>query len=516
MAITYNTVPYKYSSEAKFNISGSTPNNGTTVFNSRVESTLLIGQVEIAKKIKPYGLNVHDWSKILKTYINFTTPALPNSVDVALNEGGKVGNNLITSISNFLPAFDTFTSAANAVSVASCTTSHSASYNSNQISVTAGKTYVIMIRGANITGSNLVVGEYTSYGMELLNVSIAIGETEKRLYVQFKTSGANMQLNFSRTASIGVATASFYMFELAPCDWYVPYCIKAVEKWEDASGVTQTDTVNYNSLLFMFFESSLPEASFVNYYVPGGVTNKWLNNTANENKSNITKYFGQNYENSVKTYSNRVSGTKSECYITSNCGSYINSISIKVDLYNADGTFALTKVALADTLFYAPIFIISFDDLIVKNIGTYYPYGLVYINVNNTASRINEYIPVLNDTTFIKNHVSLVWKNNIGGLSSKVLYTNRSSEISTYTEKYKTSSNLSKVFYSEKVKSINVQGLTTFNDGELDFMTDIMESDMVYINTAQDVFTPINILNTSMQSETIEESFIEIDFEYVP
>lgn len=512
MAITINTRPLEHDNHAIFDVSTSLVASASIV-NPRVESSLMIGAEVFAKKSKPKALTTHDYTEILRSLIKWTTPnPLDDSGVTKFIEGGKTGSNLITGWTNYLGAFTTWSSAGPIIITASKVGAGGVA-SSNNIAVTKGKIYVVIMRSGTVTATNNLQEVVTGLGCNVIGLTASV--TEFKYYIQPRATG-NINIGISHTAGTGGVTGSFEMYELNTCDWWQPYYMKFQEKWEDASGVTQSGTATTDTYLLNYFDSpSLTSTEFQDYLMTGS-TSKFLAKRAFENKNPTGIYSGTNYQNSLMVCNNPPSGQSLSHFIPFILPSTVNNVKADINCYNEAGTsLGVSANPVATQYIYHPIAV-----LFISNLANYYSAAYRFRATTtlqkNGSGQISEELHTILDTRSFHPFVPLVWRNDKGGFSTKVFANELKVTRRVKREQYKDSTNLKRTHFSEKVNACQVVGFMTSSKDQLAYLADIVDAPDAYRYTSTGVFTPINIVTESVPIEDMGIIPQTIEFEYIP
>jgi hypothetical protein len=455
MAITVSTRPNEYSNSAIFVTTTDVAEDSTHV-NTRIEAALYVDGVVIDKKVKPKGITTFDFTETLNSKCLFTTPALVDSSGTAIIDGGKTGSNLITGWTN--DGFDTHTtSGANWTSLV---TNNNAKSYTNTIAVTLGKIYVLIFKSTTCESIYTVQTKTTPANSNIVSSSA----DTRRMYIQPRTTG-NIQLEFSVLSS--GATYSYVgnweMYEMNSNNWFCPYYVSFTEKYEDASGVTQTGATSTESVLNLFFKSNA--ATFTDYII-----------TTNQK---FLKSDGYNLSTNARSYnllkipptSGRVSA-----YNLGVISKTLYQLKTRINRYDSSGALQTnTESSLQDI--YSPIICVHIEQSLVAT----YPRAdfSIMSEVAIDASEILRYDAV---NTCYNSIVHLIWKNKTGGFDEYTFAYNITKGMVVEKEYYKDSGNKDKVIPSSIVSQRYITAFTplAISELQLEYLKDLLESDIVY------------------------------------
>lgn len=518
MAITINTRPNELSTNGIFKATTNQAEDATHV-NVRVESELMYEATAIAKKVKPLALDTHDYTEILRTLVGFSDPTPFDDADtVGILDPGKTGSNLITTLNNYATSFSTFSATGNVLNSALTATAVTGTIQTNAIAVTKGKIYVLVATGITPTGTpTLSIGETSGIGVNLYS-GISTANAVFRVLLQPRTSG-NISISIQKTAQIGgIGTTTFTMYEMNPCNWYVPYYIKFTEKWEDESGVTQTGSSTTDTLLRFFFDMPNVSQDVIAYYILGTSTDKFMMNSAGENSDGTTKYLSTNFDRSINVYENKPGTTKVNHFIPFIVDTYTCRLRINYELFSESGSLLSSLTSGSYITYYSPILILKLNKSINYYLPlTYYSFrSMPYIQRELSDAQISEKIPVIIDTRYFQELYSIVWKNDKGGWSTAVFTSYREQDRKSDRVQMKNSTGLSKTLSSTNRNVVNLKKKISGSETQLSYLADILDSKQVFWHRGAGDFVPINITKDTIVMKSSNLEYPEIDFEYIP
>lgn len=487
MAITVSTRPSEYSNSSIFITSTDVAEDSTHV-NTRIEATLYVNGVAIAKKVKPKGIATFDFTDILESKCLFTNPAIDDSSGTTIIDAGKTGSNLITGwTQDGSYTFVTFTtSGANWTSVSINETEGRAYTNS--ISVTLGKVYVILAKKgvAHAQGLTIRTKTTTSNG----NIT-SFTSTGQRVYYQPRVTGS-VQIEVVANSGTSIYdSTNWEMYEMNLTDWYCPYYISFTEKYEDASGATQTGSTTTETSLNNFFKSNA--TTFTDYVI--ATNQKFL------------KPDGYNLSSSARSFS--VIKTLPSGYRTSalNLGviSPINyQIKTRVTPYNSSDV-AQTDVDSSLQDIYCPIIGVHTNQSLV---ATYPRADLKLMSASSTvASETLRYDQII---TCFPDILHLVWKNKTGGFSEYTFPYSIGKSTQYEKDYYKDVNKKDKIIPTSIVANSTITAYTPLSvtEKQLEYIQDLLESTQVYWQRAAD-----DLVSVTVKSESITT---KMDNEFTP
>lgn len=241
MPLTINTYPDQQSNKAQWNVTTDLSEDASHV-NLRVRATIYGPAGTLGVIEQPKGSPAFDFTDMLYKFINYKTPALAPSGVFAQQLIPKVGSNLITDWTNdgTTPVTNYWDQGNNNLKFYH----HSTDYgqvDSNNFSVTKGKMYCLLLKSGSI--SNIVQpADQVGVGLDIYKPDKLTLATlfECGRYILFAIETGTTCLRFGAHDGVDWYPTAVVveLYELADCDWYLPYQIVWAEVYETAAGVT--------------------------------------------------------------------------------------------------------------------------------------------------------------------------------------------------------------------------------------------------------------------------------------
>jgi hypothetical protein len=286
MSLTKNSVPSAISNLAAFNVTTSLVEDSTHV-NLRVRADVYHEGIVKAVVEKPKGIADFDFADILKSL----TPGLKFAKDSGdYIKTGSIGSNLITGWAADVGTCDVLTTSTNEITRAYESSADATYVKTNDISVTAGKIYLLKVTGYALAGGTQPYF-YLGANAELTqNDSIYFANNVS--YLLMPTVTGTINLNVGRYNGDFDFSGTFFMYEITTNRTTVgnplaPYFIKFTEVYENA-GVT-TAGASSSTDVHRYVPAVGDGTSFVEYVLHDSTSlfaNKTLRNT-------ICKFFTQ-------------------------------------------------------------------------------------------------------------------------------------------------------------------------------------------------------------------------------
>lgn len=488
MAITVSSRPDEYSNSAIFVTSTDIAEDSTHV-NTRIEASLYVDGVVIAKKVKQKGVTTFDFTDMLKSKCLFTTPAIDDNSGTTIIDGGKTGSNLITGWTN--DGFDTHTTIG--ANWTSLITNNNAKSYTNSIAVTLGKVYVLIFKATTCDSIYTVQTKTTPANSNVVS-SLS---TTKRMYIQPRTTG-NIQLEFSVLSS-GTTynyAGNWEMYELNVNDWFCPYYISFTEKYEDASGVTQSGSTSTESQLGIFFKSN---ATLLSSYII-------------EDGSTLTTN-GYNLSTTALSYpilKTVPSGCRTSVFTLGIINKIHYQVRTRIQPYNSSGG-AETAVDSSLQDVYSPIIAAHYNQSIVST----YPRAdfsfrdaSVYINTPLRYDAVTPCYPSI---------LHLIWQNQLGGFSQYTFMYQIEKYRGVDKEFYIDANKKEKVIPSSIITRNTITAYTpiSVSEKQLEYIQDILEATTIYWQRAADDLVAVTVQSkdiTIKQDNELTPFQIEITY----
>ena len=513
MAITINTRPLEYDTRAIYDASTNQAEDASHV-NVRVEAELMVGAVSVAKKVKPKALTGFDFTDICRSLVKWTTPdplGTPAAFSV-LDAGHYLGNKITGWTGS---GWNTFSSTTNTINSAIKSSGGVAFAYSNSFAVTKGTIYLLEITGYTQNYCDAYLTEYS--GGVGLNVSpiIPAGTTNARIYLQPRSSGNLSVAWFASSGTSFDLNGVFYLTELNACDWWLPYYVKFTEKYEDASGVTQTGANLTDTQLSGFFDfPGIESADFTNYQLLDS-TKKFIIGDACENAVGMYVFSGTNYLRSLKTLPYMPAGGGCAYFIPMVHSKYHTITKISRSVYDSAGNLEVSDSTTSYDIWH-PIQLLCVNQDVNKYLTTYYFRAKLSITSSPGSVTSSEDLNFIADQRTFPNALTLLWRNSLGGFSSMPFEVCQQKKRKSERTQMKQSNALKSTFYAEDTISVICTKLATGNESRLSFIADIMRSDQVYWQRSETDFVPVNVLTTDMDIKTPDVIVPEIEIEYIP
>lgn len=281
MALTINTAPNQQNNKAQWNVTTSLSEDASHV-NLRVRATIYGPAGTLGIIEQPKGSADFDFTEMLYKFINYKTPALAPSGVFAQQLMPKTGANLITDWTNdAVHPLDGYTDQGDNSLLF---IHHVGSYgdaHSNNFSVTKGKMYCLILKTGTINNTPGICNQAGAGEGTFLpdKLSMSVLPTLGR-YILFALETGTTCLRFAVTTGWCEWTPAVFveLYELADCDWYLPYNVVWSEVYETALGVT---TVSVGTTCLnkktgqMLFKS--PGITTFTDYICDGSAKKFLN-----------------------------------------------------------------------------------------------------------------------------------------------------------------------------------------------------------------------------------------------
>jgi hypothetical protein len=345
---------------------------------------------------------------MLYRFINYKIPALAPSLTFTQQLIPKVGSNLITDWT------DTDMVGYSDHGSNRVTFNHSgANYGhcySNQFAVTKGKLYCLILKTGTIAGAG--IADLTTWAAVVPYYLSTVSMPGLGRYILFGVSDfatCTLVIQCKSGVTTTWTSVDVELYELDPCDWYVPYDIMWAEVWEDATGVI---SVNYDGTIMenktgniLFKAPGLTSAEFIADYILEHSLQHFLNPDTYLNpefpKSQIVNKnvpSGQgSYNVWIGVLERNVINVQGAAYYYNSAKNYLNSdIISEAPSYHPIMALAIGNTAFSTTRHYA------------------------YISLYSTIAVSADHHSVLNLKTYPR-LIELMWLNQYGGFTSLCL-----------------------------------------------------------------------------------------------
>jgi hypothetical protein len=524
MAVTIVSTPNQFDNEAAWAVSSSLSEDASHV-NLRVEANLYKEGVLLAKKVMPKGYTNYDFRNILNDQIKYKLPSLTDASGNTLIYSQTVGSNLLSSWGNDGGTpFGTLTTAgANITSLIGSSSGVIKACNSNTLTLTKGRLYVLILNGTVVSGTPAALSIKTLAGSQIASVPLSATPFPKKYYFMMvgTTATCQLRLELAMGVALNLANITCDLRLLSLTDWFVPYWMTFQEKYEDASGVTQSGTILNDGLtrFCCYFESNV--ATFSDYILSGpGKKFLFLPDTPaalisggslilDSNipvGSGYTGYTRPVYFNIIKT---PPSGMKSSNYIFGVCQEEYNFI-FNLSKYS-DVLAYVSATQVLGGIISTPMFALHIDESLVAATN----YMAIRCLRYNEGSDLSEEIffraltPVYNDM------INLFWKNQAGGFTSMQFVSNIEKGRQTEREYYKDSNNKNRPLNIIPHDFVRCSTKLHLSEYQNDILNDLLVSDLVYWQRGTGDLVEVTIKTDTITTSKPEELInISLEFEY--
>jgi hypothetical protein len=324
---------------------------------------------------------------------------------------------------------------------------------------------------------------------------------------------ANKAVNFTGT------TVGLYL--LSDCDWYVPYTMSFQEKWEDATGITQSGTLlDGKEDLYLFFKS---DAGVFEEFLLGSGASKFLVPpdiaaiTADDVTLTIdsTIVTADGYTGETRGFYDQIpktipAGTRVSEYLF--FVSPYTDYKIEIALLNYNASFAYQSVGYSlSTILYSPIVALHIDQGIV---ATYPIIGIKVVRVTAHTVISEEFFIVSNNVAYPQ-IINLIWKNSMGGFSAWQFFSQIVKGKRTERTYYKDQDSKNRILSITPLDYINCASRMHLSTLQMEFLSDLITSDLVYWQRTAGDLVEVTILTAENMTERNEEIMQgAIEFEY--
>jgi hypothetical protein len=521
MALTLNSYPADIDNSAIFDYSTDLVDNGTTIVNPRVETTLYKDGVAIAKKVKPKGINLHDYTSILRSLTKFSNPSPFDETAGAVIKEPGAGANLITSWTNDgTSPFDVFSVTGNVFTNVQNTGGAGIAI-SNSITLDSSKIYVCLLKG----GTMSVVGSAASMNMQFHNgssylgsmVSIDNANSMRRFYIQPRFTGTGtFRFACSNPNTCSFSGVTIELYALNANDWYAGYYVKAEEKYENA-GTTTTGASSTSYMLKLFIDCpGVPSATFTANYYAVSASRLPLCNLAYDCNTSVIKAPEATYDLTGIINLTPPTGQASRFWYAVVPGRFSAQIRTKTNLYLYD--YSLVSGPNLGTLQNClhPIQVVGVDkSCCVYMTGYTDLFDITLQDENGTV--LHKYVTIGAERRSFPDNVCIMWRNDKGGWSQK----NFPNEIkktrkSINRQFVKGSTSMKLMHYDEAIETVQAKGFTNGSKNKAGFLRDLLHTKQcVWYRGPADLVNVSPIIDTLLYNDYNLITPV-VEFEYAP
>ncbi len=535
MALTLVTYPGEFDNRATWEVATSL-SEGTNYVNVRVEAQVYKNAALVAKKVMPKGYTAFDFSKIFDSLIKFENSLLSDYPGTAMvfPADDSLASNKITSWTNDgVYPFGTFTTSGDAISSAIKTSSaNPAIARSNYINFVQGKLYVLAWDSGTCTVmTDAVTLQLSDAASKTTIIKFPTDPCHNKYYIVFKAAitddsdtSIQLELRCNANKAVNFSAAHLSLYPLTDVDWYVPYVIKFVEKYENASGITQTGaTLDLTTSLYFYFKSNA--GVFTDFQIGSG-TSKFLVSpdagiiTADSATITVddTTITADGYSGSTRSINHPIPKTIPSGKVSLYYGIIVpKKLSCAIVTKNYNAAFVLQSTVPATYEWnWHPIFFVHLDQTAVVT----YPIIGILIRYWSLAGGgvgvdASEEIFVTSMSIAYPQIINLIWKNSIGGYSSFQFYSGIEKGVKTERSYYKNADSKNRILNINPSNYILASSKLHLTTALMEYVSDILLSDQVFWQRGTGDLVEVCIRTESGSTERNDEIMQwSIEFEY--
>jgi hypothetical protein len=531
MALTLITNPERFDNKAAWEVSTSVVEDSSHV-NVRVEAHVYKNAEITCKKVMPKGYTYFDFANMLASLVRFENYFLIDYPGVKMlypiDDGPA--NDLVTGWTNDgTYPFGTFTSSGNQITSAIKTSSANPGIaKSNVMTVVKGKLYVVVWHNGQVNSmTDASTLQLTGTEMSVVKFPTVANNSKFYMVRLGNTNNIQLELKCNANKAVNFSAGNLSVYPLTDVDWYVPYYIKFIEKYENSSGITQTGaTLDLSTDLYLFFKS---EASVFTDFLLGTTTSKFLvaPDVGYVTADNVditvddTTITADGYSGVTRAVNHSIPKT----VLTGKVSHYYGMIvpqrlecAVVRKQYNISFVLQSTVVSFYEWS-YHPIMMVHVDQTIV---GTYPIIGIMIRYWDNllaggTGAGVDasEEIFVTALSTVYPQIVNLIWKNSLGGYSAFQFYSGIEKGIRTGRNYYKNSNFKNRILSINETRYVSASTRAHLTTAQMEYVADLLLSDQVFWQQDEGLLTPVCVITESGITERNDDIMqFTVEFEY--
>ncbi len=266
MSLTISSTPSRIDNSGAWTVATSLTEDASHV-NLRVRAEIYHEGIIKGTVERPAGILSFDFSDLLKSLVPGISLARDSG---AYSYCGPAGSNLITSWGVESGSWDFFGSSGSNITLAIKAAAASAYLSTNNITMTVGKLYVLMVDpntyGFTTSGVNVPYADISTDDHDCVQIEVDFyGVSTIKSIVFMPITTGNKKILLGNPSGQMDFMGDFRLYEYTPTgDPLATYFVKFTEVYEDSSGVTQTGTP-VSSGVFRYVPAPGDSIAFSNY-----------------------------------------------------------------------------------------------------------------------------------------------------------------------------------------------------------------------------------------------------------